>query len=72
MTITAKDANGQNVAITTDVQGIVDSADLSQTPPVLSIGELSFTLDQIKRVVRETTGTTTGMTSALSQFMSKL
>src|SRR6476620_4053760 len=52
MTITAKDANGQNVAITTDVQGIVDSADLSQTPPVLSIGQLTFTLDQIKRVVR--------------------
>jgi len=52
MTITAKDANGQTVAITTDVQGIVDSADVSQTPPVLSIGELTFTLDQIKRVVR--------------------
>ena len=52
MSITAKDANGQTVAITTDVQGIVDSADLSQTPPVLSIGELTFTLDQIKRVVR--------------------
>jgi flagellar basal-body rod modification protein FlgD len=66
MTITAKDANGQSVAITTDVQGIVDSADLSQTPPVLSIGELTFTLDQIKRVVRETTGTPTGTSSALS------
>jgi flagellar basal-body rod modification protein FlgD len=52
MSIAAKDANGQSVAITTDVQGIVDSADISQTPPVLSIGDLSFTLDQIKRVVR--------------------
>jgi flagellar basal-body rod modification protein FlgD len=52
MTITAKDANGQSVAITTDVQGIVDAADVSQTPPVLSIGDLNFTLDQVKRVVR--------------------
>ena len=56
MTITAKDANGQSVAITTDVQGIVDSADVSQTPPVLSIGDLNFTLDQIKRVVRPLAG----------------
>ena len=52
MTITAKDANGQAVAIVTDVQGIVDAADVTQTPPVLSIGELTFTLDQVKRVVR--------------------
>jgi flagellar basal-body rod modification protein FlgD len=54
MSITAKDANGQSVAITTDIQGIVDSADVSQTPPVLAIGDISFTLDQVKRVVRET------------------
>jgi flagellar basal-body rod modification protein FlgD len=52
ISITAKDANGQNVAIVTDVQGIVDSADVTKTPPVLTIGELNFTLDQIKRVVR--------------------
>jgi flagellar basal-body rod modification protein FlgD len=52
MSITAKDANGQTVAISTEVQGIVDSADLTQNPPVLSIGGQNFTLDQIKRVVR--------------------
>jgi flagellar basal-body rod modification protein FlgD len=69
MTITAKDANGQTVAITTDVQGIVDSADLSQTPPVLSIGELTFTLDQIKRVVRPVAD---AANAAASLFMDKL
>jgi flagellar basal-body rod modification protein FlgD len=58
------------VAITTDVQGIVDSADVTQTPPVLSIGDLTFTLDQIKRVVRQTATDTA--TSALASFMSKL
>jgi flagellar basal-body rod modification protein FlgD len=69
MSITAKDANGQSVAITTDVQGIVDSADLSQTPPVLSIGQLTFTLDQIKRVVRPVAD---AASSAASLFMDKL
>ena len=69
MTITAKDANGQTVAITTDVQGIVDSADLSQTPPVLSIGELTFTLDQVKRVVRPTDD---AASAAAALFMHKL
>jgi flagellar basal-body rod modification protein FlgD len=52
LSITAKDTNGQAVAISTEVQGIVDSADLTRTPPVLSFGEQTFTLDQIKRVVR--------------------
>jgi flagellar basal-body rod modification protein FlgD len=64
MTITAKDASGQNVAITTDVQGIVDSADVSETPPVLSIGELKFTIDQVKRVVRATDVTSTATSAA--------
>ncbi len=52
MSITATDANGQPVAISTEVQGVVDSADLTQNPPVLSIGGLNFGLDKIKRVVR--------------------
>jgi flagellar basal-body rod modification protein FlgD len=69
MSITAKDANGQTVAITTDVQGIVDSADLSQTPPVLSIGQLTFTLDQIKRVVRPVSD---AASAAAALFMDKL
>jgi flagellar basal-body rod modification protein FlgD len=34
------------------VEGLVDSVDLSQTPPLLSIGGQTFTLDKIKRVVR--------------------
>jgi flagellar basal-body rod modification protein FlgD len=71
MTITAKDASGSNVAITTDVQGIVDSADVTKTPPVLSIGSLNFTLDQVKRVVRPT-DTSTATSTELASFLSKL
>ena len=54
MSITSKDASGQSVAIATEVQGVVDSADLTQDPPTLSIGGQSYALDKIKRVVRST------------------
>ena len=52
MSITSKDASGQAVAISTEVQGVVDSVDLTQNPPVLSIGGQNFTINQIKRIVR--------------------
>ena len=52
ISVTAKDASGQSVAIPTEVQGLVDSVDLTQSPPTLSIGGQSFTIDKIKRVVR--------------------
>ncbi len=52
MTVTAKDANGQSVGVSTEVEGKVDSVDLTQNPPVLSIGDQKFTLDKIKRVTR--------------------
>lgn len=51
--VVAKDASGQNVGISTQIAGIVDSADLSQTPPLLSIGGQTFTTDQIKKVIRK-------------------
>ncbi len=52
ISLTAKDASGQNVAVSTEIQGLVDSVDLTQTPPLLSVGGQNFTLDKIKRVVR--------------------
>jgi len=52
LTATGKDSSGNNVAISTEVQGIVDSVDLTASPPLLSIGGQTFTTDQIKRVVR--------------------
>ena len=53
ISVTGKDASGQVVAIPSEVEGVVDSVDLTQTPPVLSIGTQTFTLDKIKRVVRQ-------------------
>lgn len=52
LTITAKDASGQTVAVSTEIQGVVDSVDLSRNPPVLSVNSTEYTLDKIKRVVR--------------------
>ena len=52
MTVTGKDSNGKDVAISTEVQGTVDSVDLTASPALLSIGGKNYTLDQIKRVVR--------------------
>ena len=52
MSATGKDSSGNSVAISTEVQGIVDSVDLTASPPLLSIGGQSYTTDKIKRVVR--------------------
>jgi len=55
LTATGKDSSGNDVAISTEVQGVVDSVDLTASPPLLSIGGQTYTTDQIKRVVRTTT-----------------
>jgi flagellar basal-body rod modification protein FlgD len=52
VSITAKDANGQSVAISTEASGVIDGVDLSQNPPVVSIGSQTFTIDKIKQVRR--------------------
>lgn len=54
MTATAKDGNGRDVAVSTEVQGVVDSVDLSASPALLSINGTNYTVDKIKRVVRPT------------------
>ena len=54
MTATGKDSTGKDVAIATEIQGTVDSVDLTATPPLLSIGGQNYTTDQIRRVIRPT------------------
>jgi len=55
ISVTGKDASGQPVPVSTEIEGIVDSVDLTRTPPDLSIGGQTFKLDKIKRVVRPRT-----------------
>jgi flagellar basal-body rod modification protein FlgD len=52
LSVTATDANKQSVGVSTEVEAPVDSVDLTQNPPVLSINGQDFTMDKIKRIVR--------------------
>jgi flagellar basal-body rod modification protein FlgD len=51
MTATGTDTSGNSVAISTQIQGVVSSVDLTQSPPLLSIGGQTYTVNQIKAIV---------------------
>lgn len=51
LTATATDSSGNPVAISTQVQGVVSSVDLTQQPPLLSIGGQTYMVSQIQRIV---------------------
>jgi flagellar basal-body rod modification protein FlgD len=51
LTATAKDSSNNTVAITTQVEGVVSSVDLTQSPPLLMIGGQTFTVNQIESIV---------------------
>jgi flagellar basal-body rod modification protein FlgD len=51
LTATAVDSSGNSVGVATQVQGVVDSVDLTQSPPLLSINGQSYTINQIRGVV---------------------
>lgn len=57
ISVVAKDAAGQPITVNTQIRGTVDSADLTKTPPLLSIGGQTFTVDQIKKVIRNNSST---------------
>jgi flagellar basal-body rod modification protein FlgD len=59
MTATGKDSTGKDVAIATEIQGVVDSVDLTASPALLSIGGQNYTADQIRRVLRPSAPPTT-------------
>ena len=52
LTATGADASGNPVAISTQIQGVVDSVDLTQSPPLLSINNQTYTVNQIKSIVQ--------------------
>ncbi|UFZ03697.1 flagellar biosynthesis protein FlgD [Bradyrhizobium ontarionense] len=52
ITTVATDAvNGSPVAIKTQIQGAVSSVDLTQQPPLLTVGGQTYTVNQIQRIV---------------------
>jgi flagellar basal-body rod modification protein FlgD len=52
LTATGTSASGQTTAISTQIQAPVDSVDLTQTPPLLSVQGQNYTLNQIQKIVR--------------------
>jgi flagellar basal-body rod modification protein FlgD len=50
MTATAADATGNSVGVTTQIQGVVSSVDLTQSPPLLTIAGQTYTVNQIQRI----------------------
>src|ERR1700712_5525706 len=50
MTATALDASGNPVAVSTQIRGVVNSVDLTQSPPLLSINGQTYTVNQIKSI----------------------
>jgi len=57
LTVVGKDNSGKDVTVTTEVQGVVDSVDMTASPALLSMGGNNYTIDQIKRVVRSSVDT---------------
>jgi len=51
LTATAADSAGNSVAVSTRLQGVVSSVDLTQSPPLLSINGKTYTVNQIKGIV---------------------
>jgi len=50
LTATATDSSGNSVGVTTQVQGVVSSVDLTQSPPLLTINGQSYTVNQIQSI----------------------
>src|SRR6266403_1554830 len=50
LTATATDSAANPVAVSTQIQGVVDSVDLTQSPPLLSINGQNYTVNQIKSI----------------------
>jgi flagellar basal-body rod modification protein FlgD len=52
MTATGADTAGNTVAVSTQIQGVVNSVDLTQSPPLLSINGQTYTINQIKSITQ--------------------
>jgi flagellar basal-body rod modification protein FlgD len=50
LTATAVDSAGNSIAVSTQIEGVVSSVDLTQSPPLLSIDGQNFTVNQVKSI----------------------
>jgi flagellar basal-body rod modification protein FlgD len=52
LTATAADSVGNPVGVSTQIRGVVNSVDLTQSPPLLSINGQNYTVSQIKSIAQ--------------------
>jgi flagellar basal-body rod modification protein FlgD len=52
LSATAADSQGNSVAVSTQIEGVVSSVDLTQSPPLLSINGQTYTVNQIKSITQ--------------------
>jgi flagellar basal-body rod modification protein FlgD len=63
LTATAKDSADNTVGVTTSVGGVVSSVNLTQSPPLLTVGGQTYTLSQIQSIIATSTSTSSSSTS---------
>jgi flagellar basal-body rod modification protein FlgD len=63
LTATAKDSAGNTVGVTTSVGGVVSSVNLTQSPPLLTVGGQTYTLSQIQSIIATSTSSSSTSTS---------
>jgi len=50
--VSAKDATGQSMTVTTEISGVVDTVDVTGSSPVLKIGDVSIPIESVKSIRR--------------------
>ena len=50
LNVVATDSSGKSIAVTNEIKGTVSSVDLTQSPPLLTVGGQTYTVSQIKSV----------------------
>ena len=50
VSVSATNANGQSVPVTTQASGVVSAVDITKSPPALTVGNQSYTLSQIASI----------------------
>ncbi len=66
LSITATGANGQAVTVSTQVQGTISSVNVSQNPPLVTVGGQSYPISAIQSINSGSNSISSGISSANS------
>jgi flagellar basal-body rod modification protein FlgD len=72
LAVNATGANGQTVAVTTQIQGTVSGVDLSQSPPQLMIGSQSYPISAVQSINNGSLSTLNNLNSTIGNLNTSL